>query len=96
VNSILILAEIETTLRLGFNAGKDDFDEVKQVLESADIFPIGFNAVDRVRRVAFLIVIFDLLMVSLLSALVIVFSLCQHFISRRHSRTCHRHFPNLP
>jgi hypothetical protein len=48
VNAILVLADVETTLWWGHRRGKDKFDVVKQMFETADLFPIGINAVNRV------------------------------------------------
>jgi len=51
VNSILVLADVETTLWWGRRQGKEKFNVVKQMFETADLFPIPINAMDR--RAAF-------------------------------------------
>jgi hypothetical protein len=50
VNAILVLADVETTLRMGLYGGKDKFNEVKQMFESSDLFAIPINAMDRVSK----------------------------------------------
>lgn len=45
---MVILAEIETTLRLGRSAGTDKFEDVKHMFETAHTFPMAANTVNRV------------------------------------------------
>ena len=48
VNAILVLADVETALWWGCRGGEEKFNVVKQMFETADLFPIPINAVDRV------------------------------------------------
>jgi hypothetical protein len=52
VNSLLVLADVETTLWWGRRQGKEKFNVVKQMFETADVFPIPINGMDR--RAAFM------------------------------------------
>jgi hypothetical protein len=53
INSILVLAEVETTLWWGYRQGQDKFDVVKRMFDTADLFPI-FNMMDRVSKLHYL------------------------------------------
>src|ERR1700727_1021145 len=50
VNSILVLADVETALWWGRRQGKDKFNVVKKMFETADLFPIPVNGMDRVSK----------------------------------------------
>jgi hypothetical protein len=53
VNAILVLADVETTLWWGRHQGKDKFNVVKQMFETADVFPIPINGMDRVSKLGY-------------------------------------------
>jgi hypothetical protein len=50
VNAMLVLADVETTLWWGLQRGGDKFNAVKQMFETADLFPIPMNGMDRVSQ----------------------------------------------
>jgi hypothetical protein len=50
VNALLVLADVETALWASRQGGKDKFNEVKQMFETADLFHIPINAIDRVSK----------------------------------------------
>jgi hypothetical protein len=50
VNAILVLADVETTLWWGLHGGQEKFNLVKEMYETADLFPIPINGMDRVSQ----------------------------------------------
>lgn len=48
VNAILIIADVDTALRLGAIAGADELENIKQIVEASESFPVAINAADRV------------------------------------------------
>ena len=48
VNSILVLADVETALWVAVQGGIDKFNEMRNVFESADLFAIPTNSINLV------------------------------------------------
>jgi hypothetical protein len=55
VNAILVLADVETALWVGRQGGMDKFNEVKNMFDTADLFHIPINAVDRVSKIPLIV-----------------------------------------
>lgn len=49
VSAIIVLAEVESTLRVAARKGNSHFALAKEVFEKANVIPVGMNGVDRVR-----------------------------------------------
>jgi hypothetical protein len=50
VNAILVLADVETTMWWGLRSGQEKFNVVKEMFETADLFPVPINGMDRVSQ----------------------------------------------
>ena len=50
VNSLLVLADVETSLWWAHRQGVEQFNAVKNMFETADLFPVPLNGMDRVSK----------------------------------------------